>query len=401
MKKIFKSLMVAFALVVTLSVGTSNTAEAAVKSVKVVSKLTGSKKISIAKGKKANLKPIVTVTGKSSKKVTYKSKQPKIATVNSKGTVKGKKKGTATIVVTSKANKKKKAKIKVKVLKNKVTKVRANVNGNVAVKQEVTIKEGEKLAVKGVVSVSKNSSVNKVLKWESSNSAVAKADKKSGTVTGLKAGDATITLRSTDGTGKKAYITVHVVKAEVKTDEKPVVKPDVKPSETVTPAPTPVATKTTTAVTLKDNADVTVTVDFTSAEDAQKDLNDLAELVASKNATYSVTVGGKKYDGVYDGTNVTINGKLVSEYGKDSVTASFKTKASKVTGLFIAFQPTSVKAVTVNDVVFTDVTLTSVTINGTSYNYAVTGKTTVTVDGDASASLKGLDSVASIVVETK
>lgn len=73
------------------------------------------KTVTIKKGKKLKLAAKVTVKGGASKKVTWKSSKKKVATVSSKGVVTGKKKGTAKITATSKANKKKKCTIKVKV----------------------------------------------------------------------------------------------------------------------------------------------------------------------------------------------------------------------------------------------------------------------------------------------
>ena len=86
--------------------GSGLTAEAASKKVTVkkvtsVNSLTGSRTIYLAKGKKAALKTTVAVTPNTSanKKVTYKSSNKKVATVTSKGVIKGKKAGTAKITV--------------------------------------------------------------------------------------------------------------------------------------------------------------------------------------------------------------------------------------------------------------------------------------------------------------
>ena len=71
------------------------------------------KQLTLKKGKSFTLKTKVTATGKISKKVAYKSSNKKVATVNAKGKITAKKKGTATITVYSKADKKKTCKIKV------------------------------------------------------------------------------------------------------------------------------------------------------------------------------------------------------------------------------------------------------------------------------------------------
>ena len=68
---------------------------------KVTTQITGlKKKLKIKKGKKVTLKPVL-VPGDSSEPITFKTSNKKIATVSSKGVIKAKKKGKATITVTS------------------------------------------------------------------------------------------------------------------------------------------------------------------------------------------------------------------------------------------------------------------------------------------------------------
>ena len=59
-----------------------------------------SKNVTVRKGKRVTLKPVVTPFT-SRQKVTYTSSNKKIATVSSKGVVTGKKKGTVKITVKS------------------------------------------------------------------------------------------------------------------------------------------------------------------------------------------------------------------------------------------------------------------------------------------------------------
>lgn len=59
-----------------------------------------SKNVSVKKGKKVTLKPVVTPFT-SKQKVTYTSSNKKVATVSAKGVVTGKKKGTAKITIKS------------------------------------------------------------------------------------------------------------------------------------------------------------------------------------------------------------------------------------------------------------------------------------------------------------
>ena len=123
MKKFVKTFAVAASM--TMALGISS--QAAVKSVSVaepvrstISKVhTVDKKVPcyhIYRGKGAvnslTLKPVVTVTKGSSKAVTFKSNNPKVATVSASGKVYFKKAGNVRITVTSKADAKKAATVR-------------------------------------------------------------------------------------------------------------------------------------------------------------------------------------------------------------------------------------------------------------------------------------------------
>lgn len=88
-------------LQITLASGLKKTVKVKVQTAAVkTSKITVSKKVTVQKGKRVTLKPVVTPFT-SSQKVTYTSSNKKIATVSSKGVVTGKKKGTIKITVKS------------------------------------------------------------------------------------------------------------------------------------------------------------------------------------------------------------------------------------------------------------------------------------------------------------
>lgn len=88
-------------LQITLASGLKKTVKVKVQTAAVkTSKITVSKKVTVQKGKRVTLKPVVTPFT-SSQKVTYTSSNKKIATVSSKGVVTGKKKGTVKITVKS------------------------------------------------------------------------------------------------------------------------------------------------------------------------------------------------------------------------------------------------------------------------------------------------------------
>ena len=167
------------------------------------------KQLTLKKGKSFTLKTKVSVSGKKvSKAVTYKTSNKKVATVNAKGKITAKKKGTATITIYSKTDKKKTCKIKVTV-GTPVTKVKLN-------KTKANLNVGKSLTLKTTLSPKKPS--NKGIIWKSSNTKIATVTSK-GVVKAKKAGTVKITATAKDGSGKKATCKVTVKKAAV-------VKPD-------------------------------------------------------------------------------------------------------------------------------------------------------------------------------
>ena len=212
-------LAVVIAVAVAVSILTVPDAEVSaatgkVKSVAVTN--LPAKQLTLKKGKTFTLKSKVTVTGKASKKVTYKTSNKKIATVNAKGKITAKKKGTAKIYVISKANKKKKCTITVTV-GTPVTKVKLN-------KTKSTMTVGNKQPLKATVTPKKAS--NKAVVWKSSNTKVATVSGK-GVVKAKKAGTVTITATAKDGSGKKATCKI-TVKNKVKPAPAPVTVKSVK-----------------------------------------------------------------------------------------------------------------------------------------------------------------------------
>lgn len=151
-----------------------------------------------------------------SKSVTYKSSNTKIASVSSKGTVKGKKTGSVTITATSKVNKKVKASVKLKVKDLKPSKV--------SIPAALSLTNGKKAIIKATVSPA---GVYAPVKFSSSNTKVATVSS-TGTVTAKSAGKAVITAKLTQKNSKGKYLTakttVTVKKAETKPEEVPSAK---------------------------------------------------------------------------------------------------------------------------------------------------------------------------------
>jgi hypothetical protein len=170
---------------------TANVKNASAVSVKSTYKL--------APKKSMTLKVAFLPEGAASEKLTYTSSNPKLVTVNSSGKVTaGKKAGKATITVTSESGLKKT--FKVQVMKKAVTKVK--------IKGSTTMKAKKKQKLKVTLIPGKSSASNAVV-WKSSNTKVATVSS-SGQVKALKKGKVKITAVATDGSGKKATITIKV-----------------------------------------------------------------------------------------------------------------------------------------------------------------------------------------------
>lgn len=133
------------------------------------------------------------------KKVTWSTSNKKIVSVTKRGTIKGRKKGKATITVSAPQKKSYRIKVTVGIPVKKVEMMR---------KAYVTY-VGKSIALRPLV-VPQNAS-EQTLAYRSSNPKIVTVSKK-GVVKGLKEGNARIIVRSTDGTGKKVVANVKVLK---------------------------------------------------------------------------------------------------------------------------------------------------------------------------------------------
>lgn len=156
------------------------------------------------KGKTLTLKPTISPKNASNQKVTWKSSDTKIATVNSNGVVTAKKGGTVTITCTTK-DKKKVATCKIKVYEG-VSSISLSASS-------ITLATGKSMTL--TAKVSPSSATNTSVKWSSSNKNIATVTSK-GKVKAVKAGTAYITAKSKDNSKVLAKCKVTIVQSPTK-----------------------------------------------------------------------------------------------------------------------------------------------------------------------------------------
>lgn len=168
----------------------------AAKTVKAKSVSLNKTVYTIKKGKKIKLKATISPKKSTQKKIIWTSSNKKTATVTQKGIITAKKNGTAIITAKVKGtNKKAKCKIIVGV---PVTSIKLSSTS-------IMLTEGNSTTLKKTISPS-NASV-KTVTYASSNKNIVQVNQ-SGKLTAKKEGVAKITVKTKDGTGKKAVCTV-------------------------------------------------------------------------------------------------------------------------------------------------------------------------------------------------
>lgn len=176
-------------ITVTTQAGATATCRVTVKL--MTTKLTMSKtKLELVKGKSATLK-VTRTPGNATEKISWSSSNTKVATVTN-GKVKAKKTGTVTITAKAANGVKATCKVTIKKASLKLKKTKG------------TVKVGKSLKIQVKSSFPKN---DKIKSYKSSNSKVAKVDKK-GKVTGKKKGTAKITVTTKSGAKATFKVTV-------------------------------------------------------------------------------------------------------------------------------------------------------------------------------------------------
>lgn len=146
--------------------------------------------ISVKIGDTLRLIPEIKPVDLSSSKLTWKSSDSSIVSVDEKGNIKGLKEGTAIITVTSPNGKTTTIKITVESNEIKATDI-------ILSPSKLLLKVGSSSQVSAIIKP--ENATNRELVWESSNTYVATVDE-NGIVKGISPGTTTITVKTKDGT---------------------------------------------------------------------------------------------------------------------------------------------------------------------------------------------------------
>lgn len=386
---------VAAAAMVITSIVPAAPAQAAVKAKKLTVK---TKKIVLYKGAAAGYgSKQLKVTVKPKKaKVTYKINKKKVASVSKKGLVKAKKPGNAKITIKS-GSKKVVVKVVVKKIKKKVTKVTATKN--------ITVNVGAKQKIK--TSVKPKKATLKALAFTSNAKKIAKVNAK-GVITGIKAGNAKITVKAVDGSKKKATVAVLVTGAAIASNPAittgpsvttaptvaptatvaPTTVPTVVPTEAPTTAPTEVPTVAPTEAPTTAPTEAPTEAPVETIAPVVKDNGDLSyDLPAlAEGSSYKVSFG--------EGNNAEITAGAVAaiETIRDRFEASAQKDAVKAAESFVskAYDNKAFGGFVVNKEAGKDTAVVS--YNGKDYNLTVKADgdvAKVAVEGEFSLTVKG------------
>lgn len=378
---------VAAAAMVITSIVPAAPAQAAVKAKKLTVK---TKKIVLYKGAAAGYgSKQLKVTVKPKKaKVTYKINKKKVASVSKKGLVKAKKPGNAKITIKS-GSKKVVVKVVVKKIKKKVTKVTATKN--------ITVNVGAKQKIK--TSVKPKKATLKALAFTSNAKKIAKVNAK-GVITGIKAGNAKITVKAVDGSKKKATVAVLVTGAAIAsnpaitTGPSVTTAPTVAPTATVAPTTVPTVVPTEAPTTAPTEAPTTAPTEAPTEAPVEtiapvvKDNGDLSyDLPAlAEESSYKVSFG--------EGNNAEITAGAVAaiETIRDRFEASAQKDAVKAAESFVskAYDNKAFGGFVVNKEAGKDTAVVS--YNGKDYNLTVKADgdvAKVAVEGEFSLTVKG------------
>ena len=190
-------------------ISASCTVQVTVPTVKVTGITLNKTTASVVKGKTVALTATVTPDTATDKTIKWTTSNKNVATVSPDGVVTAVAAGTAIITATAADDSGVKATCKITVTNPviKVTKVTLN-------KTTASVVKGKTLTL--TATVTPTNATNKNVTWKSSNSKVAKVDEKSGVVTAVAAGTATITCTAKADKSKSATCKITVTNPAVK-----------------------------------------------------------------------------------------------------------------------------------------------------------------------------------------
>ncbi len=174
-------------------------AKCTVTVLQAVQNLTVESSLTMNKSKTGKLNPVILPDTASNKKLTYTSSNPSIVTVTPTGALTAKACGSCDITCETTDGSGLKAVCHVSVIQM-IANLRLSGTSN------QVISAGSSVRIEAIITP--QDATNKKLNWASSNSDVAKVD--NGRITAVNGGDCTITCSTTDGSEKKATISVHV-----------------------------------------------------------------------------------------------------------------------------------------------------------------------------------------------
>lgn len=230
--------------------------------------------------------------GEYSNFIEYSSSDESVLSVTSTGVLEAKKEGTAVISVRTYNN----------VVVEKTITVGVPVS-TISFNQRTTLGVGEKVDISKDVEIKPENATNKNLKYESSKPSVATIDE-NGKITGIKQGEATITITAKDGSGVKNNFKVYVEDAPTKVSLSNIFL-EIGDIETLIPKVTGKASN----------------LKFTSSDENEEIimLSDKGKITALSEGIVEVTV--ETYNGKKDTCIVTV-GTKVDDIGLDEWSVS-------------------------------------------------------------------------------
>ena len=341
------------------------------KEIKVTGVKLNKSETSLLVGGNETLTATVLPEDATNQKVTWKSDKPEIATVDANGKVTGVKAGEATITVTTEdGGKTATCKVTVSDTEIKVTGVTLN-------KTALTLETGASETLTATVAPAE--ATNKKVTWKSDKPEIASVDA-NGKVTGVKAGEATITVTTEDG-GKTATCKVTV-------------KPNLVSEITLAALAIYVGESKAVTATVKPDDATNKELTWTSSDETVATVDATGKVTGKKIGTATITATAQDGSGVSGSCTVTVLSAVKTvtvtpanlTLGKNksyTLTATVDAQPGTDTGVTWTSSDTTIATVDATGKVTATDKVGTVTITATSKaDPAKKGTCTVKVSGD-------------------